>query len=159
MLKDQIESVSVKPRLPVATVYLADLPSMQRQGGVAAGQLESVAAVGLAGKLDKLLSEQIDLFGQGQGVIAGLLGLSPRVLQRRLQAEQTSYQLVLDRVRFRVVATWLCESDMAVSEMGSRLGYIERTGFAQAFKRWAGVSPMQYRQRHAGRALKDSGKA
>jgi AraC-like DNA-binding protein len=78
------------------------------------------------------------------------LATSARTLQRRLSAEGTSYQAVLDRVRREAAQGYLADSTLSVGEVGYLLGYSEPAAFHRAFKRWHGVTPIEYRRRARG---------
>jgi AraC-like DNA-binding protein len=93
------------------------------------------------------------------GVIAGLsgaarrLGTSPRTLQRRLAAEGTSFQEVLDGGRRETAESALASSGLSCAEIGYLLGFSEPAAFHRAFKRWTGRTPLAFRREpRTGRA-------
>lgn len=72
--------------------------------------------------------------------VARALGLSTRVLQRRLAEEGTSWRVLRDSSR-RVRAEHLvANSSMSFAEVAARLGYAEPSAFFRAFKRWTGTT-------------------
>ncbi|MCA9492990.1 MAG: AraC family transcriptional regulator ligand-binding domain-containing protein [Myxococcales bacterium] len=73
------------------------------------------------------------------------LGLGARTLQRRLGAEGTSYQRVLDDTRERLARHYLSTTAMAGAEIGFLLGYEDPNSFVRAFHRWTGSSPERVR--------------
>ncbi|MEF1290366.1 AraC family transcriptional regulator [Vibrio sp. M260118] len=73
------------------------------------------------------------------------LGMSSRTLRRHLKLEQTSYQQILDEVRFRLAKHYLASTDLNVEEIAERVGFSDSANFRQAFRRWALCSPKQYR--------------
>jgi AraC-like DNA-binding protein len=77
---------------------------------------------------------------------ARTLGCSVRTLTRASLAAtgRTAKQLVDDRVALEAKRL-LAESDLAVAEVGSRLGFSEPTNFGRFFTRTVGVSPGQFR--------------
>lgn len=77
--------------------------------------------------------------------VAKKLGISVRTLQRKLSEESTSFQDVLDEVRFQLAKDYLSETDIPLQEIGLLLGYNEPSNFTHAFKRWAGCSPSEFR--------------
>lgn len=79
--------------------------------------------------------------------VASLLALSPRGLQARLAAEQTSFQRLLDGVRQEIAVHHLTVGDMQFTQLAMILGYSELSAFTRSFKRWFGVSPRQYLRR------------
>lgn len=72
-----------------------------------------------------------------------------RSFRRQLSLEQTSYQKVLDEVRFEKAQKWLKETTGNIESIASKLGYQEAAAFNHAFKRWAGCTPTQYRKAHS----------
>ena len=86
-------------------------------------------------------------------MVAEKLDLSARTLRRRLAEENTSFQNVLDEVRFGLATEYLSETPLPLQEVSSLLGYSDPGNFTHAFKRWAGKSPSAFRleRRSAGR--------
>ena len=80
--------------------------------------------------------------------LAGALGLAPRTLQRRLQAEGETLAGLVDAVR-RARAAELLATAMPLAEVSQRLGYAEPSVFFRAFRRWTGCTPEGYRRRLA----------
>lgn len=82
--------------------------------------------------------------------MAGRLGLSSRVLQKRLQTLGTSFQELLDGARETLAKRYLLEPTANLSATAVQLGYSDVTAFHRAFKRWTGLTPGEFRRR-AGR--------
>lgn len=78
--------------------------------------------------------------------VAEKLKLTTRTLRRRLSAENSSYQAILDEVRYGLAREYLTTSRMTLEEIAALLGYSTAGNLSQAFKRWHGVSPRQYRK-------------
>ncbi len=79
--------------------------------------------------------------------IARELGVSGRTLRRRLSAEGTSFQSLLDSCRMQFAAHEFRTRDrLSLSEMALRLGYSEHSTFSRAFARWSGMAPQEYRR-------------
>lgn len=79
-----------------------------------------------------------------EGVAKDLL-MQPRTLNRRLQAEGTSFRDLRDRARFDVARTLLAGTRMPVTDLALVLGYADTSAFTHAFRRWAGTAPSQWR--------------
>jgi AraC-like DNA-binding protein len=87
------------------------------------------------------------LHGKSSGDdVAQALALHRRTLNRRLSAEGTTFQQVLDRVRFAVAKELLQESALSIPEVAAALGYSDYVSFTRAFKRWAGGPPGAWRK-------------
>lgn len=82
--------------------------------------------------------------------IAATLAMSPRTLRHRLAIEGTSYRELLDEIRQRLAEEMLLTARLTVAETAQRLGYLELSSFSQAFRRWYGMSPREYRTSHIG---------
>jgi AraC-like DNA-binding protein len=93
-----------------------------------------------------------DLLAQGRGdaaSVARTIGTSERTLHRRLAGAGLSYQSVLDAFRRRESERLLL-AGAALPEIALALGYSDQSAWSRAFKRWAGVSPREWRGERAG---------
>lgn len=77
--------------------------------------------------------------------IAAGMGMSPRTLSRKLAAEGTSFFRLLEDLRKSLSKSYLRESDLGLAEIAFLLGYSGLSSFNDAFKRWTGNSPGQFR--------------
>lgn len=83
--------------------------------------------------------------------VATRLNMSGRTLQRRLSDLRTSFQEVLDHVRFDLARQYLKDIRLDVSQVAYLLGYSELRAFDRAFRRWAEKSPTEWRSHVSGR--------
>ena len=81
-------------------------------------------------------------------VVASLVGLSTRTLNRRLAAEGTTYVRLLEEARHRIALQLLENTDLPANEISDRLGYSQPSAFTRAFERWAGKGPSEWRSSH-----------
>jgi AraC-like DNA-binding protein len=79
--------------------------------------------------------------------IASSLALTERTLQRRLHAERTSFQQLLDEARRELARKYMTEDRITLGQVAYMLGFVDESNFFRAFKRWFGLPPGQYRQR------------
>lgn len=88
--------------------------------------------------------------GLAEGVtieaLAAGLGLSSRALQRRLLAEGSSYNALLDDLRRELAVGYLRRPTLALAEVAYLLGFSEQSAFQRAFRRWTGTSPARWRR-------------
>jgi len=96
--------------------------------------------------------------------IADQLTMHRRTLNRRLKAAGTTFQRVLDVVRFEVARQLLTDSDLTLDDVAAALGYSGVTSFMHTFRRWAGTTPDRWRRaavaaRTAERAPRDDVRA
>ncbi len=89
----------------------------------------------------KMLSEGVPTLS----TVAGSLGVSARTLQRRLSAQDKSFQSLVDQARRELSQQLLRETSYSLAEVAFLTGYAEQSGFTRAFKRWAGETPRSYR--------------
>jgi AraC-like DNA-binding protein len=73
------------------------------------------------------------------------VGISVRTMQRRLSAENKSYSDVLEETRAEAARDLLENTDATILEISVQLGYSHQSGLTRAFRRWAAVSPTDFR--------------
>jgi AraC-like DNA-binding protein len=76
--------------------------------------------------------------------IAANFNVSARSLQRRLQAEDVTYQQLADEVRKSLAIHYMGSGQYQIKEIAYMLGYNEVSAFTRAFKRWTGSAPVNY---------------
>jgi len=100
---------------------------------------------GVVGDVRVLITQQLPA-GAPMGAVAAELGLTERSLRRRLVAEGTSYQALLDEVRSAIARSLLgARATIPVADVAARLGYADAAAFSHAFRRWTGTTPASYR--------------
>ena len=77
--------------------------------------------------------------------IAAELHLTERTLRRQLQAAQTSFTAIHDRVRSESARRLLGDPRMSIAQVGAAVGFKDAREFRRAFKRWSGVAPRALR--------------
>lgn len=75
------------------------------------------------------------------------LGMSTRVLQRRLAGLGTSYQKLCDEIRIELAQELLLQTQLPIGEIAYELGFSNQANFTRAMKRWLGVSPSSFRRK------------
>jgi AraC-like DNA-binding protein len=79
--------------------------------------------------------------------VAGKLDLSARSLQRHLNARNTTFERVMDRVLIRHAINLLEQGDTPITEIAYQLCYSDPSHFVRAFRRWSGQTPGEFRRR------------
>jgi len=100
----------------------------------------------LSAQIQARLLRQPALLGQGIEALAADLGLHPRTLQRRLREEGQQHSGIVNQIRHRLAQDWLKHSPESVENIAERLGFADRRSFSQAFTRWQGISPSEFRR-------------
>jgi AraC-like DNA-binding protein len=109
--------------------------------------LESLGSSGTTRSLvEGLLMPVLHTGEASMDATAARLGLSRQTLFRRLKAEGTTFEKVLDDLRRRMAIDYLAAGKVSVNEAAYLLGFSEPAAFSRAFKRWTGSSPRAARQ-------------
>ena len=119
-------------------------------------------AMGALRKLDQTAtwSERVELaiMENLRGTVPGLeqiareMGVSGRILQRRLLDEKCGFRQLLDRARHELALLYLRRDEVPVAEISYLLGFAEPSAFHRSFKRWTGSTPgiVRHQLRHPG---------
>jgi len=99
----------------------------------------------MAGKVREILNDHLAEMPTVEDV-ANMLFMSAATLNRKLKAEQRSFQQIKDELRYSKAQRLLKETTFSVDQIADQLGYSDASNFAKAFKNWSGLSPSQYRQ-------------
>lgn len=116
---------------------------------------------------EKIASQQManlelqDLIGKVQEKIAGLLErgdvnvesvaeqleMNPRNLRGQLTEAGTSFSQVLNDYRHYLAKKLLAKTNESIAEIVYLTGFSEPSTFYRAFKRWEGITPVEYRKK------------
>jgi AraC-like DNA-binding protein len=113
---------------------------------------ERLAALGdasISARVSEAIALRLDQGEPRREDIAASLALTDRALQRRLQAEHTTFGHLLDEARRELARKYLADSQHALAEMAYRLGFADQSNFFRACKRWFGSPPGQVREQLA----------
>ncbi len=78
-------------------------------------------------------------------MLAAELACSPRTLMRRLKAEGSCYQDLLDEVRYERARWYLQHTRASMETIAEHLGLQDTSNFSRSFRRWSGITPSQFR--------------
>ena len=79
-------------------------------------------------------------------IVAARLNTTVRSMQRKLEAEGTSYRAVAADLRMELAQQLLSKGSSKVSEVARHLGYADASSFRRAFKNWTDTTPSQAKQ-------------
>ncbi|WP_458723495.1 AraC family transcriptional regulator [Pseudomonas brenneri] len=74
------------------------------------------------------------------------LSLSPRNVRRALELEGTTYMEVVTKYRKNLAAEYLKRKNIRLEEISDLLGYSHASNFSHAFKRWFGITVIEYQR-------------
>jgi AraC-like DNA-binding protein len=78
--------------------------------------------------------------------LAQTFAMHRRTLNRRLKAHGTTFQHVLDEVRFEIARDLLQNTGVRLDDIAATLGYSAVSPFMRTFRRWSGSTPGQWRR-------------
>jgi len=125
----------------------AMLVSSLYDGGMQSEGLGSMANLHepVAKRIERVLDATQSAFIPTLEGVAGMVGFSPRSLQRYLALEGASFSSVVDQWRFKTALRYLGDTRLSIREIGQELRYGHSSDFVRAFRRWAGTTPQRYR--------------
>ena len=81
--------------------------------------------------------------------VADRLNLSVRTLTRRLHDEGTSFREIQCEARLEMAKRQLRESTVPIKVVSANAGFSNLSAFSRAFRKYAGVTPSEYRDQSA----------
>lgn len=131
-------------QVPLATAY----PKYhQRLRRLADQQLVSLSrASGFSGQVLAELERRIGQEDASIDVIAAVLRVTPRTLQRRLVKEGVRFIDLRDQVRHQRACVLLRCNEHSFTAIAEQLGFSDVANFYHAFRRWQGCAPGEYRR-------------
>jgi len=79
---------------------------------------------------------------------ADICGIKERLLRSKLQNAGTSLSREIAMLREQAATRLLMETRTSVAEIGRAVGFDDPASFTRSFRRWTGMSPKEYRQKH-----------
>jgi AraC-like DNA-binding protein len=81
-----------------------------------------------------------------KSAVADLLGMHQRTLQRRLEAEHTSFEDIREEVRKQCALRYLCETRIPLIQLAGLLGLSEQSALTRSCRRWFAATPSEIRK-------------
>lgn len=100
----------------------------------------------VAGRVRRVLSESLRTTRPAIGNVARLLAMHPRTLQRRLAAEHTTFEDVLDEVRRDAAHRYITTTGVPLGEVAAMVGFAEQSTLSHAVRRWFDATPRELRR-------------
>ena len=98
------------------------------------------------GRVESLLMPVLHTGEISMDKIAETMAMSRQTLFRKLKAESTTFEKVLDELRHSVSLHYLNGKKVSINETAYLVGFSEAAAFSRAFKRWTGKSPSEMRK-------------
>lgn len=98
----------------------------------------------------RALAESVGITPPAIRHVARLLAVHPRTLQRRLAAESTCFEEILEDVRRDLALRHLTTTDLPLGQVAAMAGFAGQSGLSHAVRRWMGASPSTVRRRARG---------
>ena len=110
---------------------------------------ETISATTADLKISELITYQLPsmlLAGEAKAeLIASWVGLHIRTLHRRLNADGTNLQKIINESRKNLAIQMLKNTDLPISVIAQSLQYQDQNAFSRAFKAWVGRAPGHWR--------------
>lgn len=82
-----------------------------------------------------------------QKTVAQVFNITPRTLQRRLSAEETTFRDIINELKQMISDMLLRHKPFSIGDISFVLGYSEPAAFIHTFKKWHGIPPQEARKR------------
>lgn len=100
----------------------------------------------IVGQVERIVAELLESGEVTLETVASRLEIKPRTLRTRLSEAETSFNQVLADFRYRLARKLLATTDESIDEIVYLTGFSEPSTFYRAFKRWSGMTPIEYRK-------------
>ncbi|MFJ9179307.1 AraC family transcriptional regulator [Streptomyces sp. NPDC102360] len=135
------------------TLRTADLARPVSQDQIAhhalVDYLETVVAGrdrSLAARVRRLVRPLLATGVASLDLVADRFAMHPRTVQRRLAAEGTSFNDLVDEVRRELAERYIRDTDLTMTHLARLLGYSDQSVLTRACKRWYGRGPAAHRE-------------
>lgn len=99
----------------------------------------------LTEKVEDILRRALSSTRGRRDVVAQLLDLHPRTLQRRLSDEGVNFQDLVERARREQAQHWLTTSRLPLTQVAGLVGLADQTVLNRNCQRWFNCTPLQLR--------------
>lgn len=97
-------------------------------------------------QVNRLIGELLESGNSNLETVAERLDIKPRTLRTRLGEVDTNFNQLLADYRCNLAKRLLAKTDESIDEIVYLTGFSEPSTFYRAFKRWVGVTPIEFRK-------------
>ncbi len=97
-------------------------------------------------QVNRVIAELLESGDASLESVAAKLGIKPRNLRSRLSDANTNFNQVMADYRCYLAKRLLARTDESIDEIVYLTGFSEPSTFYRAFKRWVGMTPIEYRK-------------
>ena len=115
--------------------------------------LEAWDGNNLPGQVRRVLGTAVLTGDARSDKVAALFSMHSRTLGRHLKNAGTSFEELLNEVRYEIARQLLEDSRMPVSQIALTLHYADASAFTRAFRRWSGTTPAHWRSERSTRKI------
>ncbi|MDF1781771.1 MAG: AraC family transcriptional regulator [Alcanivoracaceae bacterium] len=130
-----------------------DLPSahhepelLQLHERLASEQIARLEKQDLVTQVSRLIAELLESGHANLEEVAARLGIKPRQLRTRLADAGTNFNQLVAEYRCKLAKRLLAGTEESIDEIVYLTGFSEPSTFYRAFKRWVGMTPIEYRK-------------
>jgi len=157
---ERVFGCQVKFSMPAVGILfdrkVMDLPSahhepelLQLHERLASEQIARLEKQDLVTQVSRLIAELLESGHANLEEVAVRLGIKPRQLRTRLADAGTNFNQLVAEYRCKLAKRLLAGTDETIDEIVYLTGFSEPSTFYRAFKRWVGMTPIEYRRMKA----------
>lgn len=113
---------------------------------LASEQVARLEKQDLVYQVSRLVAELLESGHANLEEVAARLGIKPRQLRTRLADAGTNFNQLVAEYRCKLAKRLLAGTDENIDEIVYLTGFSEPSTFYRAFKRWVGMTPIEYRK-------------
>lgn len=134
-----------------STSICADLSMHKLHESIADKELQALGDYGILPKVKRAIYDALPAKVVDFNAVASALNLTPRTIQRHLANEGVTFKKLVDIAKKEYAISEMENTSLSISEVAYRLGYEDMSSIYRAFKRWTGLTPVEYRENLAAR--------
>lgn len=136
-----------KPEVLNYPIWQAEPELLRFHEQLAHEKLQELARFDLVAEVRRAIGGTLESGNTSLETVAKQLGVPPRRLRTQLTDAGTSFNQVLADYRCRLAKRLLAQTSESIEQIVYLTGFSEPSTFYRAFKRWTGLTPIEYRKK------------